>query len=163
MWDQPTGAVPLMKDNEIFTLRRLERTIIIQSWLVAIKTGSFQTYSPSLDKLREQVIPKVVRESGPTVVPLASVPAFGSTFFADMDLPHFNHNFAGKTPDIKWGLSGFTGFFPATRIDRRISKTGPLPMPTPTLGSGGRFPVTIGVAGAIKPDEAWLSSLGFKL
>ena len=59
------------------------------------------------------------------------------------------------------GTFWFHGIFRQQESIVRISKTGPLPMPTPTLGSGGRFPVTMGVAGAIKPDEAWLNSLGF--
>jgi hypothetical protein len=163
MWDQPEGSAPLMKDNEAFTLRTLERLIILQSWLVAIKTGEFHGPSPSLDKVRELVIPKVLRDAGMRAVPIASFPAFGSIFFAEMDLAHFNHNYAGKTPDFRWGLSGFTGFFPATRIDHKLSKKGPLPTSTALLGSGGRVPVTTGVAGAIKPDEAWLNSLGLKL
>jgi hypothetical protein len=162
MWDQPGGSAPLMNE-EAFTLRTLERVIIFQSWLVAIKTGEFHGPSPSLDKVREQVIPKVLREVGTRAVPIASFPAFGSIFFAEMDLPHFNHNYSGKTPNFKWGLSGITGFFPATRIDHRLPKKGPLPKSIAPPGSGGRIPLTTGVPGAAKPDETWLRSLGLKL
>jgi hypothetical protein len=163
MWDEPAGAMPLMKDNEAFTLRTLERSIIFQSWLVAIKTGEFHGPSPSLDKVRELVIPKVLRESGTRAVPIASFPPFGTIFFAEMDLAHFNHNYSGKTPNFTWGLSGITGFFPATRIDHKIPKKGPLPTSTALLGAGGRVPVTTGVLRAIQPSEAWINSLGLKL
>jgi hypothetical protein len=163
MWDQPAGATPLMKDDETFTLRRLERIVIFQSWLVAIKTGEFHAQSPSLDKVRELVIPKVVREFGTSVVPIASIPAFATTFFAEMDLAHFPHKHSGDTPNFRWGLSGSAGFFPTKKIDHSISKAGPLPTAIPVLGSGGRVPVTLGSAGASKPDEVWLNSLGLKL
>lgn len=161
MWDEPGGSAPLMKGE--LTLRRLERVIAFQSWLVAIKTGEFQPIAPLLDKARSLVIPEVVREFGTSTVPLASISPFSMTFFADMDLANFKHSFAGDTPTFTWGLYGSPGFSPTRTINNSIKKAGPFPTAKWDVGRGARFPVISGFAGGVSADEAWLVSLGLKL
>ena len=160
MWDQPGGGAPLTKDGT-FRLRRLEKQLIFQSWLVAIKTGEFPTGNPTLDRLRDLFIPAIIR-SGVSVVALASIPPFATTFWADFDLAGFRPKNSIDTPDFTWGLYGSEGYFPTKKVDRSITSLGPRPDVRAVIGDGQRSPVASG-ASALEGVTLWLKSVGLDL
>ena len=161
MWDQPESAVPFRKDQS-FRLRRLEKVLIFQAWLVAMKTGQFSTGSPMLDKVKADFIPKILRQLGESVVTLAAVPAFATTFWAEFDLPRFRPQNSIDTPNFTWGLYGSEGFITNRAINRSITELGPAPFVKPVKGNGGRFPVVTGPP-SIQGSENWFKANGFHL
>jgi hypothetical protein len=161
MWDQPGGGAPfiLSKDGMDLKLRSFEKVLIFQTWLVAMKIGEFATSSPGLTKIRNIFIPDLLRQFGKSIAPLACIPPFTLTFWADVDLANFRPKFSFELPKVKWGLYGNEGYFPKKPINRSITDVGSSPIVKPVQGDGGRSPV---ISGAISADNsrAWLRTLG---
>lgn len=163
MWDQPSGGAPLdlRHEGNSYLLKTVEKVLIFQTWLVAIKKGFFDIshVSPALAAARELVAPDLFRSFAVSSVTLACVPPFSLTFWADMDLANFNRKYSYETPAVKWGVYGEDGNFQKKPINRSIVGLGSLPTVKAQAGDGGRHPIITGTTGN-DATRKWLEPLG---
>jgi hypothetical protein len=154
-WDEPSGgALHFLSDG--WVLERLEKMLVFQAWLVAIKRTPF---SPALKSLRDQMIPEFARPyldpnpmlSSPPIV-LAHVPAFSLMFWVRV-------TGGGQDPAFDWGRYGKSGDHRADRIDHRIRDFGNLPNVRPAPGKGNRTPVIDGRT-SLEQALSWLRANG---
>jgi hypothetical protein len=164
MWDQPGGGAPFFLtsgDDTPFKLRTLEKMLIFQTWMVAIKAGEFAT-TPGTAKIRDRFIPELVRKFGTSIAGLACIPPFSLNFWADVDLAAFRPKSSFDVPKVKWGLYGADGFFPKKPFNRSVSGLGSFPSVSPELGDGGRTPVIAGPT-SLESSRAFLRPLGLDI
>ena len=83
--------------------------LIFQTWLVALKTGEFDTEShtnPALANIRRDFIPELVRKLATSTATLACIPPFSLNFWADVDLagfrPRFSHENSERDVGTVW-------------------------------------------------------------
>jgi hypothetical protein len=163
-WDQPGGGAPFFLssgDQTPLRLSSLEKVLIFQTWLVALKTGEFDTShtSPALANIRRAFIPEMVRKLATSTATLACIPPFSLNFWADVDLAGFRPRFSHETPNVRWGLYGGEGYFPKKPLNRSFKGIGPSPSVKPKLGNGGRSPVISGPITAVSV-RTFLKPLG---
>jgi hypothetical protein len=164
MWDQPGGGAPFTLssgDSTPFKLKTLEKMLIFQTWLVAIKPGEFNT-TPGAAKIREHFIPDLLRKLGTSTAALACIPPFSLNFWADVDLATFRPKSSFDVPNVKWGLYGGEGFFPKKPFNRSVTGLGPFPAVKPQSGDGGRRPVITGPT-SLESSRAFLRPLGLDI
>jgi hypothetical protein len=159
MWDQPGGGASF-RLPDFSAVKRVEKIIAFQTWLVAIKTGLFSS-SPELSHVRDAFFPKLFRESPSSVSMLAHIPPFSLMFWLETDLAHFQPKNSFDTPSFSWGVYGINGYIPGRRIDRSIRELGPSRTIRPKLGDGGRWPVLSGPTAKERADQ-FLSSNGLR-
>jgi hypothetical protein len=158
MWDQPGGLGPVNRDKT-FWLKRMEKVLFFQTWLVAIKQGDFSSVTSPLDRIRRDFIPEIIRASHVNVVPFAHIPPFGMTFRAQADLATFHPRLSFDTPNYSWGLASVDGFFPTTKINTATGVTAIARVAKAAAGNGGRDPVVTRPT-ANQAAKSWLHSQG---
>jgi len=133
MWDEPQGGAYVRHPKSGGVLRRMEKIVSFQTWLVA---------------------------RTPNTVVLAHVPAFSLMFWLKTDAK-FKPKLSFDTPKFEYGMYGKKGVFSA-KIDYGIKKIGPSPDVRVALGNGGRNPLMLGPPGLERVTK-WLAQSGLHL
>ena len=153
MWDQPSGGCigMIKRKGDFHWIRRIEKIVSFQTWLVARKTGPFST-TPAMARLEQLFIPRLVQQFGQSTGVLAYVEPFTLRFWLQTDAPPTGFDM----PAFTWGMDGVNGIvktiFPGKRFGSR-------PNVSIVRGDGRRFPQTTGPT-ALERGRPWLLANG---